>query len=266
MEVAIFKDSKLASQAAANLIARTMIERSGKLVLGLATGSTPLDTYSELVRLHRNGKLSFKSVRAFNLDEYVGLSGNSPHSYKTFMQTHLFSKVDIDPRHCHIPDGKSLDPRGECLRYEESIRSAGGIDLQLLGLGQDGHLGFNEPSSSLSSRTRLKTLTESTRRTNAVHFGSHDEVPHHVLTMGLGTIMEARRCVLLAFGEKKADAVARMVEGPLGASHPASILQMHQNCTVILDETSASQLKRQDYYREVFSGKPEWQRWDLPLD
>jgi glucosamine-6-phosphate deaminase len=266
MEIAIFKSSHEASQAAANLMARAVVQSNGRAVLGLATGQTPLQTYEALIRIHAAGKLSFRGVTAFNIDEYVGLSGSDPRSYRAYMRERLYSKVDIDPERCHIPDGGSADPRAECRSYEEKIRSAGGIDLQLLGLGQDGHIGFNEPSSSLASRTRLKTLTANTREANAAHFGSSGEVPMHVLTMGLGTIMEARHCVLLAFGNKKADAVAKMVEGPLGASVPASILQMHPSCTVILDQEAAAKLSRIAYYREVFERKPGWQRWDLPLD
>jgi glucosamine-6-phosphate deaminase len=266
MEIAIFKNSREASQAAANLIARAVLQSAGRTVLGLATGQTPRQTYDALIKIHAAGKLSFRGVSAFNLDEYVGLSGSDPRSYRSYMREHLYSKIDIDPARCHIPDGTTTDPRAECASYEEKIRADGGIDLQLLGIGQDGHIGFNEPSSSLASRTRLKTLTANTREANAAHFASKGEVPMHVLTMGLGTIMEARRCVLLAFGANKADAVAKMVEGPLGASVPASILQMHPSCTVVLDEEAAAKLSRSAYYREVFERKPGWQRWDLPLD
>jgi len=265
MEVAIFKNDTLASQAAALLIARRIRKNSGHAVLGLATGQTPLLTYEELVKIYVARKVSFKDVTAFNLDEYLGLAGSDPRSYRAYMKAQLFSGVDIDLSRCHIPDGMSKDAQEECLKYEEKIRTAGGIDLQLLGIGQDGHIGFNEPSSSLSSRTRIKTLTENTRVANAAHFGSSEAVPKHVLTMGLGTIMEARQCVLLAFGANKANAVAKMVEGALTASVPASILQMHPHCTVILDDQAASKLERQSYYREVFDKKPDWQRWDLPL-
>lgn len=265
MEVTIFKNSNLASQAAARLVTRTVHDKSGHAVLGLATGQTPLLTYEELVKIYKAKKISFQDVTAFNLDEYLGLASSDPRSYHAYMRAHLFSRVDIEMSRCHIPDGLSKDPQDECQNYEEKIRAAGGIDLQILGIGQDGHIGFNEPSSSLTSRTRIKTLTENTREANAGHFGSSDAVPKHVLTMGLGTIMEARHCVLLAFGAAKADAVANMVEGALTASVPASILQMHQHCTVILDDHAASKLERQAYYREVFSRKPDWQRWDLEL-
>jgi glucosamine-6-phosphate deaminase len=266
MEVAIFKNDEEASRAAAHLIARLVRARPAKTVLGLATGDTPLRTYAELARLHAAGRLSFASVQAFNLDEYVGVATTDARSYGAYMRENFFSRTDIRPSNCHIPNGLAVDTRAECASYEAKIRAAGGIDLQLLGLGKDGHIGFNEPSSSLASRTRLKTLTSETREANAKHFGSSVAVPRHVLTMGLATIMEARHCVLLAFGAAKADAVAKMVEGPLTASLPASLLQMHEKCTVILDEAAAARLERRSYYLEVFSGKPDWQRWDLPLD
>jgi glucosamine-6-phosphate deaminase len=266
MEVAIFKTADEASRAAACLIGRSLKEKSSGAVLGLATGQTPLGTYEELVKMHKAAKISFRNVTAFNLDEYVGLESSDPRSYRTYMRENLFSKVDIDTARCFIPDGSTRDPRAECAAYEEKIRKAGGIDLQLLGLGQDGHIGFNEPSSSLSSRTRLKTLTHVTRAANAANFGGSEKVPQHVLTMGLGTIIEARHCVLIAMGANKSDAVQKMVEGPMSAMLPASILQMHPRCTVILDEAAASGLAKQNYYREVFAGKPAWQRWDLPLD
>jgi glucosamine-6-phosphate deaminase len=266
MEIAIFKDSKQASQAASSLIARSINQKANHIVLGLATGQTPTQTYAELIKLHLRGRLSFKGVTSFNLDEYVGIADSDPRSYNSYMQTHLFGKIDIDPSRCHIPNGMNLDTEAECHSYEKKIQEAGGIDLQVLGLGQDAHLGFNEPSSSLASRTRLKTLTEDTRRANAAYFESIEHVPKHVLTMGLGTILEARHCVLLAFGRNKSDSVERMVEGPISASVPASILQMHPKCTVILDQDAAANLKRKDYYVEVFESKPIWQRWELPLE
>lgn len=266
MEVAIFKDSATASRAAAQLIARVIRKQSGAHALGFATGGTPQATYAELVRLHRERLISFKNTTAFNLDEYVGLAKDSPQSYAAYMREHLFNHVDINASRCHIPDGKATDLESECAAYEAKILAAGGIELQLLGLGHDGHIGFNEPSSSLSSRTRLKTLSALTRTANAPHFGgASNQVPAHVLTMGLGTIMEARQCVLLAFGAAKAEAVLQMVEGPLSASVPASILQMHTRCTVIVDEAAAKALTRSAYYREVFAQKPDWQRWDLSL-
>ncbi|MEO5666489.1 MAG: glucosamine-6-phosphate deaminase, partial [Bdellovibrionota bacterium] len=251
MEIAIFKDSQRASLAAAHLLARSIATKNGKAVLGLATGQTPLQTYTELVKLATVGKLSFRDVTTFNLDEYVGLPESNPSSYRSYMRTKFFSQIDIDPSKCHLLNGMAPDSVEECRIYEQKIARVGGIDVQLLGLGLDAHIGFNEPSSSLASRTRLKTLSSSTRATNASYFPSRDAVPHHVLTMGLATVMEARHCVLLAFGIGKSDAVLKMIEGPLGASVPASILQMHPKCTIILDEEAATKLTRKNYYREV---------------
>lgn len=266
MEIVILKNSADAAVAASTLIARLIAAHPGHNVLGLATGSTPLKTYEELVKLYKTKQISFRKTTTFNLDEYVGLTKENPNSYHAYMHKNLFSLVDLDPSRCHIPDGTNENLELECQEYEEKIGSAGSIDLQLLGLGQDGHIGFNEPSSSLSSRTRLKTLTAQTREANAVHFKSADEVPKHVITMGLGTIMESKHCLLLAFGKSKAQAVRQMVEGPITASVPASILQMHSHCTVILDEEAAALLERKEYYREVFANKPPHQRWDLPLN
>lgn len=259
MEVIIFSDRGTASLYASKLVTKCL-KRKPNSVLGLATGSTPLELYNNLVTFYQNKELSFHEVKSFNLDEYVGIAPEQPQSYHAFMKLNLFSKVDILPSNTHIPDGLSKNIEADCEDYERQIDEAGGIDLQILGLGQDGHLGFNEPSSSLNSKTRIKTLTEETRKANAVHFGSIDKVPKHVITMGLATIMKARQCVLLAFGSSKADAVAKMVEGPVSAMCPASILQMHPRTTVILDEPAAKQLVKTAYYKEVFANKPKWQQ------
>ena len=259
VEIIIQPDPESASQVAARMIARLLREKPDA-VLGLATGSTPLLLYRELVRLHRAGQLDFSRVTTFNLDEYVGLPAEHPQSYHSFMSNNLFQHVNVPPQHIHIPDGRASDIPGYCKNYEAQVRAAGGIDLQVLGIGTDGHLGFNEPSSSLASRTRIKTLTAQTRRDNARFFGSEDLVPHHVITMGVGTVMEARQCLLLAFGAHKAHAVADAAEGPVTAMNPASMLQLHPTVKFCLDASAATQLHRADYYRWVYENKPQWQK------
>ncbi len=259
MEVIIAPSAGEASAEAAR-IAAALIRARPRAVLGLATGSTPLGFYGELAAMHSRGQLDFSGVTTFNLDEYVGLAPDHPQSYARFMREHFFSKVNIAPERIHIPDGLARDIPAHCEAYEAAIRAAGGVDLQLLGVGSDGHIGFNEPSSSLGSRTRLKTLTERTIRDNARFFASPEEVPRHVITMGVGTILDARRCLVLAFGETKARAVADMAEGPVTADVPASALQFHPSCTLLVDEPAAAGLKRADYYRWVYANKPEWQR------
>jgi glucosamine-6-phosphate deaminase len=254
MEIIIQPTPEAASKIAARMVARLLGEKPDA-VLGLATGSTPLGLYRELVRM----KLDWSRVTTFNLDEYVGLAADHPASYHRFMWENLFRQVNIAELNVHIPDGLAGDIPGFCLRYEQQIRAAGGIDWQLLGIGSDGHIGFNEPTSSLASRTRIKTLTQQTRADNARFFGGETAVPHHVITMGIGTIMEARQVVLLAFGPDKARAVAEAVEGPITAMNPASILQLHPVAKIVLDEPAASQLKKADYYRWVYDNKPDWQ-------
>jgi glucosamine-6-phosphate deaminase len=258
MEIIIQPDAKTASAIAARITAH-LIQQKGECVLGLATGNTPLLLYKELIRLYKEGALNFDRVTTFNLDEYVGLPPSHPSSYHSFMWENLFKHIDIPEHRVHIPDGLTPDIPAFCKQYEGSINAAGGIDLQVLGVGTDGHIGFNEPSSSMASRTRIKTLTAETRRDNAPFFNGEENVPWHVITMGVGTIMESRKCLLLAFGEKKADAVAKLVEGPITAMVPASMLQMHPDTAVIIDEAAASKLKRSDYYRWVYENKPSWQ-------
>ncbi len=255
MEIIIQPTPEAATAIAARLIARLLKEKPDA-VLGLATGSTPLPLYRALVDM----QLDWSRVRTFNLDEYLGLAPEHPQSYHHFMWENLFRHVNIRPENVHIPDGLASDVPAFCADYEARIRAVGGIDLQLLGIGSDGHIGFNEPSSSLASRTRIKTLTQRTRADNARFFASADEVPSHVITMGIGTIMEARTNLLLAFGAKKAQALAEAAEGPVTAMNPASALQLHPDTRVCLDEAAATQLKRADYYRWVFANKPQWQR------
>lgn len=255
MEIIIQSTPEAASAVAARLVARLIQEKPG-VVLGLATGSTPLRLYRELVQM----KLDWRRVTTFNLDEYVGLSPDHPASYHHFMRENLFRHVNIAKKNIHIPDGLTKDVPAYCKRYEGAIQSVGGIDLQVLGIGADGHIGFNEPTSSLASRTRIKTLTSRTRTANAQFFGDAAHVPHHVLTMGIGTIMGACQIVLLAFGKEKAQAIAEAVEGPITSMNPASVLQMHPVVRVILDEAAASQLRKAEYYRWVYDNKPDWQR------
>ena len=260
MEIIIQPNPEAASIVAARIIAK-LVRAKPDCVLGLATGSTPLAVYRELARMHREDALDFSKVTTFNLDEYVGLPPEHPQSYHAFMDEHFFRHVNVSRERIHIPDGMAKDVPAECARYEAAIRTVGGIDLQLLGIGTDGHIGFNEPSSSLASRTRIKTLTEQTRADNARFFGGElNKVPFHCITMGVGTIMDTRQVLMLAFGASKADAVAAAVEGPIMAMNPASVLQMHPVANCIVDESAAAKLRRTDYYRWVYANKPDWQR------
>jgi len=259
MEI-IIKGTVTEAQEGAAKILRGQIQGKPNRVLGLATGSTPIGVYAALVQMHQRDGLDFSRVVTFNLDEYVGLAADHPGSYREFMRQHLFDKVNLAPENIHFPNGLAADVAAHCAEYETAIVRAGGIDLQLLGIGREGHIGFNEPSSSLASRTRLKTLTFQTAKDNAKYFGSPDQVPRHVITMGVGTIMDSGQCLMLATGEAKAEVVSRMVEGPITADLPASILQMHPVCKIVLDEAAASKLKRAEYYRWVYDNKPEWQR------
>jgi glucosamine-6-phosphate deaminase len=259
LEIIIQPDERSGYQFAARRVAALVHDRPDA-VLGLSTGRTAVPLYEELARIHHDEGLSFAAVRTFNLDEYVGLPPDHPASYHAFMKTQLFELIDLKPANTHIPNGMAKDIARECREYERQIRDCGGIDLQILGIGSDGHIGFNEPSSSLGSRTRIKTLTEGTRRDNAHAFGKFEDVPRHVVTMGVGTIMDARSCMILAFGEAKATAVAQTVEGPVTAMVPASALQFHPDVKVILDPGSAARLTRKEYYLKVFADKPDWQR------
>ena len=259
MEVIIQPDSRRGAELGASII-ENLIRTKPNAVLGLATGSTPVALYCELIRTHREHGLDFSQVTTFNLDEYVGLHPEHPASYHRFMAESFFDHVNVNPHRIHIPDGMTKDIPAYCTAYEAAIAQAGGIDLQLLGIGHDGHIGFNEPSSSLGSRTRIKTLTENTVAANQRFFSSAQKVPLHVITMGVGTIMEARTCMLLAFGEGKAEAVSAMVEGPITAMCPASVLQLHPQAILIVDEAAASLLKKADYYRRVYANKPPFQR------
>ena len=251
MEIIIQPTPLDASRIAAHLIA-DVIRQKPKAVLGLATGSTPMLLYKQLIAM----KLDWRKVTTFNLDEYVGLAPDHPQSFHSVMWMNLFRHVNIAKKNVHVPDGLAKDIPKFCAQYEKAIKAAGGIDVQVLGIGTDGHIGFNEPTSSLASRTRIKTLTQRTRRDNARFFGSEAQVPRHVVTMGIGTILDARQIALLAFGETKARAVADAVEGPVAAITPASALQLHPVVKVCLDEPAAGRLQRADYYRWVYEHKP----------
>ncbi|HTP79401.1 MAG TPA: glucosamine-6-phosphate deaminase [Bacteroidota bacterium] len=229
------------SKEGARLVA-DRIRRKPDLVLGLATGSTPLGLYTELIRMHKNEGLSFAKVTTFNLDEYIGLPRTHSQSYFYFMWENLFKHVDIDRRFIHVPDGMANDVEAHCEWYEQEIRRFGGIDIQILGIGGNGHIAFNEPGSSLGSRTRIKTLTEQTVKDNARFFKTMEEVPKLAITMGIGTIMEAREVVLLANKASKADAIKAAVEGPITGMVPASIIQMHRKAFVIVDKDASSKL------------------------
>lgn len=229
-------------------------QRGIPFVLGLPTGSTPLGVYEELVRLHRLEKLSFADVTTFNMDEYVGLPADHPQSYRSFMQEHLFRHVDLRPENTHLPDGNAPDLASECIRYERMIADAGGIDLFLGGVGEDGHLAFNEPFSSLRSRTRVKTLTEDTRRVNARFFGGDErQVPRQALTVGVATVLDAREVVILALGRRKAVAVQQCVEGSISHVSTVTALQMHPHGILICDDEAATELKVSTYryFRQI---------------
>lgn len=258
MEVVILRDAREVGTTAASVFARLVRSRPDA-VLGLATGASPLPVYDELARLVRDQALDFSRATGFMLDEYVGLPPGHPESYREVIRRDFADRVGLDPARMHGPDGGAADLPAACAAYEDEIRAAGGIDLQILGIGTDGHIGFNEPGSSLASRTRIKTLTEQTRRDNARFFGSAAEVPHHVVTQGVGTIMEARHVVLMATGAAKAEAVHGLVEGPVSAMCVASVLQFHPHATVILDNPAASSLRLADYYRHIYDNKPDWQ-------
>ena len=259
MEVVLCASDSEAAALAADAVVR-LLHRKPDAVLGLATGSSPLGVYDELAVRVRTGATTLARARAFLLDEYVGLPHEHEQSYRSVIQRDFTSKVDLDPARVRGLDGMAKDVEAECASYEDAIARAGGVDLQLLGLGRTGHIGFNEPGSSLASRTRIKTLTAQTRRDNARFFGGDVEaVPHHCLTQGIGTIMEARHVVLMAAGPAKADAVRQLVEGPVSASWPATVLQLHRHVTVLLDPEAASHLERRDYYAETYQAKPPWQ-------
>lgn len=255
-EIVIVRDKEAAGALVADHIA-ALVRENPETVLGLATGSTPLPVY-EALRPRLEG-VDVSRVRGFALDEYVGIDPAHPESYRSVITREVVEPLGLNPELIRTPDGSAegIEHHGE--EYEAAILDAGGIDLQILGIGTDGHIGFNEPGSSFASQTRVKTLTEQTRRDNARFFDSIDDVPMHCITQGLGTILRARHLVLLAFGEGKAAAVAGAVEGPVTASLPGSAIQLHVRATVVVDEAAASKLARADYYRYAYENKPDWQ-------
>lgn len=255
MEVCIYPAYEDMSRAAAEEVAGVLNSKPNA-VLGMATGSTPLGVYQELVKMHRRGEIDFSHVTTFNLDEYVGLPITHAQSYHHFMHENFFRHVNIPPHNIHIPSGTTTNYRAFCDWYEERIRQAGGIDLQILGIGSDGHIAFNEPGSSLSSRTRLKTLAKPTIDDNARFFDKPSDVPIYAITMGVGTILDARQILLLANGAKKAEAVAAAVEGPVTGMITASALQMHPSTRVFLDNSAAAKLKMREYYDWIQYHKP----------
>lgn len=250
MKVLIFKSPEDATEAvAASLIGQVLDKPDASL--GFATGGTAEPVYDLMVSAFEKGKVSFRKVRAFNLDEYIGLTPDHPMSYRCYMRRHLFDRTDFQPENTHIPKGDAQDPAVEAVRYEEEIDRSGGIDCQLLGIGENGHIGFNEPTSSLSSRTRVKTLARGTVEANSRFFDRIEDVPRLCITMGIATILGSRKCLLLATGKRKAGAVAKMIEGPLAAICPASALQMHSNAVICLDEAAAGELNLRAYYLDV---------------
>jgi len=260
MQVIIRPTQDDASRLAARLIAKA-VRASPGLVLGLATGRTMERLYALLAAMHRDEGLDFSLCRTFNLDEYVGLPPSHESSYRYYMDEHLFRHINIDPRNTHLPDGMATDLAAECRRYEETIAGNGGIDLQLLGIGRAGHIGFNEPLSALRSRTRDKSLTPLTIAENSPLFKDPSAMPRRALTMGVGTILECKRLILLVTGGSKAPVLAKAVEGPVTSMISASAIQLHPSCTVIADEDAAEDLQEKDYYRWIFENEPEWEEF-----
>lgn len=254
------RDREKTVHLTASLIERG-IRANPRIVLGLATGRTMDAVYDELVEMHANKGLDFSEVVTFNLDEYIGLAADDKNSYRYYMNDRLFNRVNIDIRNTHLPSGTVLDVDGECDRYEEAIKTCGGIDMQLLGIGRSGHIGFNEPLSAMLSRVRPKALTPQTIEQNAQLFDDPSQMPRRAITMGVGTILESKRCLLLATGTEKAEVLARAVEGPITSMVSATALQLHPRCTVIVDENAAAGLDNREYYRWIFANEPEWQEF-----
>lgn len=264
MLVLITETPEEGCRIAGSLVAQA-IKQTPALRLGLAAGNTPIGLYRNLVKLHRATRLDFAHVRLFSLDEFIGLTRDSPNSYHTFFRQHLINHVNFDPAHLHLLNGQAeQDIASYCVSYEQLIRNQGGIDLQILGIGQNGHLGFNEPGSSLNSRTRRSLLSASTKHSLTRLFKS-EPVPEWAVTMGLGTIREAQTLLLLAFGAHKAAVVAKAVEGPLSAFTPASSIQLHPRVILVLDREAAGSLNNQEYYRQESSQVMKSNTWFLEL-
>jgi glucosamine-6-phosphate deaminase len=255
MEIIITQNKQLAELEVAKLI-QAQVQQKADSLLGLATGRTMESVYQKLI----DAELDFSQASTVNLDEYVGLPASHSQSYRYYMNDKLFNHININKENTQLPNGMADNIPEECQKYENFIEQSGGIDLQLLGIGTDGHIGFNEPGSSLASKTRIKTLTKETIEQNGPIFGSAEEVPKHALTMGVATIMAAHKVILLATGSAKADIIAEAAEGPLTSWVTASVLQMHPSTIVVLDEEAAANLKNYDYYKWAYENKPEWQK------
>ena len=260
MEIIILPTPAEVGRVAAAKIA-SVVAKKPSAVIGLATGSSPQGIYTDLQRRVQAGEISFAEARGFALDEYVGIPLEHPESYASVIARDVVAPLGFDPSRVRVPDGRADDLEFAAKEYDAAIRAAGGIDVQILGIGANGHIGFNEPTSSFASRTRIKTLTERTRADNARFFDRPEDVPTHCLTQGLGTIMDARELLLVAQGPQKAAAVAAAVEGPLTSVCPASVLQLHRRATVMVDEAAAADLRLTDYYRWTYSHKPAWQQF-----
>ncbi len=257
----IICDSKTEAVTLTSAVIAHQLRIKPNSVLGLATGRTMEGLYARLAAMHQNEGLDFSLAVTFNLDEYVGLPPTHKNSYRYYMNHHLFSRVNIDLRNTHLPDGMADDPEAEGRRYDSLIEDVGGIDLQLLSIGESGHIGFNEPLSAMFSRTRVKALTPKTVEQNAPLFETPEEMPRFAITMGVGTILEAEQCIMLVTGANKASIIARAVEGPVTSMISASALQLHPACTVIVDAEAASALEQQEYYRWIFEHDPQWERF-----
>lgn len=254
MKILILESKEQAVQLTAASVLQA-VRSNPRCVLGLATGGTMLEVYQRIVEEVLAGDIDVSDIKTFNLDEYVGIEPDHAASYHTYMRRHLFGPLGLQGSKTRLPRGNAKDPNDEARDYEAAIRAAGGIDLQLLGVGTNGHIGFNEPSSSLASRTRLKTLARSTREANKAYFAQTEDVPRMAITMGVGTILDSRKCLVLATGAGKATAVKNMIEGPVSAACPASALQMHARTTVVLDKAAAEALAGLEYYREIHSSE-----------
>jgi len=263
MEIIICQNEDHVGAVGAAKVAQIARRVGPGVVIGVATGGSPLSLYAHLASRVEAGTLDLSEASAFALDEYVGLPIEHPESYYSVIDRTVTKPLHLDPARVHVPNGslEGLETAGQ--RYDAAIVAAGGVDVQILGIGANGHIGFNEPTSSLHSRTRVKTLTPQTRADNTRFFDSEDDVPRHCITQGIGTIMEARALVLVANGAHKADAIAAMVEGPVTSWCPASVLQMHPRATVIIDEAAAGRLQLADYYKQTYENLPEWQRLDV---
>jgi glucosamine-6-phosphate deaminase len=258
MEVIIRPTAPEAAQLVARIVGHEL-QANPRLVIGLAPGRTMEMVYALLVRMHQESGLDFSLCRTVAHAEFIGLGSDDPHSCRRYLDERFFRKINIDPRNTHLPDGRTADWDAECARYEQLVAKLGGVDLHLLGISRTSHLGFNEPLSALRSRTRVKALSPATRAAHAWFFARPDLVPERAITMGVGTILEGRRCVMLATGTEKADIIAQAVEGPITSMNSATALQLHPRCTVIVDEAAAAQLQGAEHYRWIFANEPDWE-------